>query len=284
MQPAAPMEGPEPGPESEQGPEPEGMAPTPSGDQCLMGTGDFSGDGPYRVGMMDLEIGSQGGYTVFYPMPMQEGCHPVVAWGNGTGVTGSGTYAFFQQHAASWGIVVVASHNSNTGSGDFHVAALDWALEQNEDSGSMFHGKLNGRAGTSGHSQGGMGANAGARHRAVEAVGNVQGAFGFGPADKAFLCLTGTEDIATEGCRGAVNGSRAPALYANWDGGDHVGTPTVGGFIARDPGTMQYRRLYTGWFRCFLGDDSNACSMFMGGDSCPVCNESGWASIFAKNY
>jgi hypothetical protein len=254
------------------------------GTSCLKGSGNFTANGPYRVKMRDVTIGSQGQYTIFSPDPLEASCkHPIVAWGNGTAVTGSDIYAFYNDHAASYGIVVIASHNDNVGTGEFHKAGLDYLLKENMTQGSEFFGKLSTKAGVSGHSQGGAGANAAASHPNVEAIGNVQGAFGSAPRGAAFLCLTGTEDIATEGCKTAVNSSTSPALYANWQGGDHVGTATLLGFITGDPGTKQYQRLYTGWFRCFLADDSGACAMFKGGTSCPVCNDQGWAEIFSKN-
>jgi hypothetical protein len=255
----------------------------PTGTSCLKGAGNFTANGPYRVKTRDVTIGSQGAYTIFSPDPLEASCkHPIVAWGNGTAVTGSEVYAFYNEHAASYGIVVIASHNDNVGSGEFHKAGLDYLLMQNMTQGSEFFGKLSTKAGTSGHSQGGMGANVAASHPNVEAIGNVQGAFGSAPRGAAFLCLTGTADIATEGCKTAVNGATSPALYANWEGGDHFSTATLGGFILGDPGTKQYMRLYTAWFRCFLADDSVACDMFKGGMSCPVCKDQGWAEIFAK--
>jgi hypothetical protein len=258
--------------------------PVPTGTTCLKGSGNFLANGPYRVKKKDVTIGSQGPYTIFSPDPLETSCkHPVVAWGNGTAVTGSDTYGFYQEHAASYGIVVIASHNDSVGSGAFHKAGLDYMLMQNTTQGSEFFGKLSEKMGVSGHSQGGMGANSAASHPNVEAIGNVQGAFGSAPRGAAFLCLTGTEDIATEGCKTAVNSSTSPALYANWQGGDHTGTATLLGFITGDAGTKQYMRLYTSWFRCFLGDDSTACAMFKGGAACPVCKDMGWAEIFAKN-
>ena len=181
-------------------------------------------------------------------------------------------------------MVVIASHNDQVGSGEFHKAGLDYLLAENDNASSMFHGKLSTRAGTSGHSQGGMGANAGASHPNVEAIVNVQGAFGVAPTGKAFLCLTGTDDLNPAGCKSSVDGSSAPAMHANWEGGDHLGTATVGGFLGGDLGTKQYMRLYSAWFRCFLSDDANACAMFMGGESCPVCGDTGWAEIYANNY
>jgi len=179
---------------------------------------------------------------------------------------------------------VIAAHNDNVGSGAFHKAGLDYMYAENKAESSEFFGKLSPRAGTSGHSQGGGGANAAASHPNVQAIGNVQGAFGVAPPGKAFLCLTGTEDIATASCKTSVNGTSSPALYANWQGGTHTGTATLLGFVTGEAGTKQYMRLYTAWFRCFLADDSKACALFAGGASCPVCKEQGWAEIFAKNY
>jgi hypothetical protein len=118
----------------------------------------------------------------------------------------------------------------------------------------------------------------------VEAEVNVQGAFGSAPPGVAFLCLTGTEDIAIAGCRNSVNGTSMPALYANWQGGTHTGTATLGGFISGDQGSLQYRRLNSAWFRCFLADDAGACSLFEGGASCTVCTDPGWAEIEMRNY
>ncbi|MGD8860357.1 MAG: hypothetical protein PVI30_10115 [Myxococcales bacterium] len=258
--------------------------PPPTGSGCLQpGGGDYLQAGPYTVATVDVSIGSSGMYTIFYPQPFEEGCgHPIVAWGNGTGVTGSGTYAFYNEHAASWGVVVVASHESDVGSGEFHRAGLDYLLAENENPESMFYQRLSPRAGTSGHSQGGMGANAGASHPNVEAEVNVQGAFGGAPAGVSLLCLTGTMDLNPAGCASATAGTSEPAMYANWDGGDHFGTATLAGFIGGDAGSLQYMRLYAAWFRCFLADDSAACALFQ--SPCQVCGDPGWAEIEMYNY
>jgi hypothetical protein len=262
------------------------MPPPPAGPSCLDGSGDFVAKGPYTVERMDVsDIAGTGPYTIFFPQPFDTDCqHPIVAWGNGTGVTGPDVYAFYNDHAASWGIVVIASHNSNVGSGDFHKAGLDYLIAQNADSSSVFFGKLSARAGTSGHSQGGMGANAGASHMSVEAEVNVQGAFGRAPAGVAFLCLTGTADINPNGCKTSVDGAAAPAMHANYEGATHTGTATVGGFLGGDQGSIQYMRLYSAWFRCFLADDQGACDLFEGGASCQVCGDPGWAEIYTKNF
>jgi hypothetical protein len=41
-------------------------------------------------------------------------------------------------------------------------------------------------------------------------------------------------------------------------------------------------RLYSAWFRCFLADDAQACSLFS--SPCAVCSDPGWAQIQVYNY
>jgi len=262
--------------------------PTPHGDStCLQaGNGDYTNPGPYQVGMMDVDLGmvdpgqGTGMYTIFYPMPLEQSClHPIVAWGNGTGVTGSDVYAFLNQNAASWGIVVAAAQDSNTGSGLFHKAGLDWLLKQNEDAGSMFFHKLSTRAGVSGHSQGGIGANAGSSHPNVETAA-IEGMSMVATSKVSVLVLTGTMDIVMN-VEASVPSAQGPMFVANWEGGDHFTTETLGGYIAGDKGSLQFQRLYAAWFRCFLADDAVACAKFGGGtpSNCGICKDPGWHAL-----
>jgi len=180
------------------------VAATPHmGNTCLKpGTGDYEKAGPYQVmtkSGVDLAVieglpdAGPTTYTIFYPQPFETSCpHPVVAWGNGTGVTGSSVYAFFNNNAASWGIVVIASDNSNVGSGSYHKAAIDYMAKQNADPSSMFYQKLSTRVGTSGHSQGGIGATQGANLIGSSCEAEVCVAGGGVPAKtNTFICLTG---------------------------------------------------------------------------------------------
>jgi hypothetical protein len=265
------------------------VAPPRAG--CLnAGSGDYASAGPYRVATEVVELGSDiapnqatGQFTIFYPQPFETDCpHPIVAWGNGTGVTGPAVYEFFNRNAASWGIVVIAAHDSNTGSGNYHRAGIDYLLEANTSAESVFFGKLSDRAGVSGHSQGGFGASLAVSHPNVRAFVPI-GASGRPLATTPFLCLTGTEDIAPDACRSAVETAPGPAMAAIWDGGDHVTTETLAGFIRGDLGTIQMMRLYAAWFRCFLADDAVACGLFEGGDSCGICSDSGWSELVTNN-
>lgn len=257
-------------------------APASSG-TCLRGEGDFEGSGPYAVQTRTVTLPSFGDYTLYYPDPLDEDClHPLVAWGNGFSVSGGTAYARFNEAAASWGIVVIVSHYSDISinEGNHHRAGIDYLLEQNEEPSSEFFGRLSGRAGVAGHSMGGAGSERAAPHPNVEAIVNMQGTMGDRVPEKPFLCLTGTDDNgAMDGCRLAVDAMTAPAMYANWEGADHISTTLAGG-----TGSDQYARLYSAWMRCFLADDDAACALFRGGESCPICQEPGWAEIYAHNY
>src|SRR5690349_14665683 len=91
-----------------------------TGTTCLRGSGDYTTAGPYTVATTTVDLASSPElagasspttYTIFYPTAMDDGCHPIIAWGNGTGVNGAPVYAFYQNNAASWGMVVIASDN-----------------------------------------------------------------------------------------------------------------------------------------------------------------------------
>jgi hypothetical protein len=265
---------------------------TPRGSAtCLQpGNGKFDEPGPYKVAQQDVDLGmiepsqATGMATIFYPNPLEANCpHPIVAWGNGTAVDGSDVYAFFNSNAAAWGMVVIASHESNTGSGKHLQAGIDYLLKQNQDASSPFYKKLSTRAGTGGHSQGGMGATVASAHPNVEALVSVAG--GGLPGKKvATLCLTGTEDLAEASCVAEYQGAPGPAFLADWQGGDHVSTETLLGYITGDAGSRQMQRLYAAWFRCFLADDKVACALFQGApSSCGLCKDNGWSKLESRN-
>jgi hypothetical protein len=217
---------------------------------------------------------------------MEANCpHPVIAWGNGTGVTGSQVYGFFNNNAASWGMVVIASDNSNVGSGAYHKAGIDYMLAQNTTSGSPFSEKLSTRTGVSGHSQGAIGATAASSSASgVEALVQVEG-IGTPKPGIAFLALSGTADttVGTGPPTQSYMAATGPSMLAIYTGADHTTTPTLGGYVQNNPGTIQFMRFYTAWFRCFLADDATACAMFKGGQSCGVCKDPNWATLNTKN-
>jgi len=282
---------------------PEVVVPVaPPGKNCLKpGNGTYMSPGPYTVATEDVDLGMisstqhTGKFTIYYPSPFEASCpHPIVAWGNGTGVTDSNfTYDFLNRAVATWGMVVAASSEDNTGSGLFHKAGIDYLLKQNMDMTSKYFGKLSTRAGVSGHSQGGLGAGLGAAHPNVVAL-VVEGMTFTWTMKVPGLTLTGTNDIV-QGAAAGVTAATGPDFVAVWDGGNHVGTETVLGYLGLDTtsmdatgsqkGSIQFQRLMSAWFRCFLASDEVACKLFQGGTptGCGICKDPGWSQLASKN-
>ena len=266
---------------------------------CLQaGSGDYSKTGPYAVSTMSVDLATTGEVdagpttaTIFYPTTLEANCpHPIAAWGNGTGVTGSTVYGFFNNNVASWGIVVIAADNSNVAAQPYLQAGIDYLLAQNKDSSSVFYGKLGTKAGVAGHSQGGFAATTATQQANVVSEVCVEGG-GVPKQGVSTLCLTGNQSTSVNAIN-AVNadviqmtypGTTGPGFLADWDGGDHLTTPTESGWVMQDPGTIQFVRLMTAWYRCFLASDNTACALFKGGSSCGICKDPGWAQLESKN-
>jgi hypothetical protein len=266
----------------------------------MAGSGDYSKPGPYAVSTMSVDLATTGEVdagpttaTIFYPTTLEANCpHPIAAWGNGTGVTGSTVYGFFNNNVASWGIVVIASDNSNVADQPYLQAGIDYLLAQNKKSGSPFYGKLGTKAGVAGHSQGGFAATQATQQANVVSEVCVEGG-GVPKQGVSTLCLTGNQSTSVNAIN-AVNadviemtypGTTGPGFLADWDGGDHVTTETLAGYVAGQEGTHQFMHLYAAWFRCFLADDQTACKLFKGGtpSGCGICTDPGWAILQSRN-
>lgn len=98
-------------------------------------------------------------FDVWYPANLGAGGmrHPIITWGNGTNAVPS-QYAHLLEHLASWGFVVVATANRNTGTGADITGAARHLIDAAADPSSVFHDRLNTAAvGAMGHSQGATG-------------------------------------------------------------------------------------------------------------------------------
>ncbi|HYL86719.1 MAG TPA: hypothetical protein VE263_21010, partial [Candidatus Angelobacter sp.] len=122
----------------------------------------YYANGPYAV---TVAPGSQccdsagNKFDLYYPStltPPPAG-FPILTWGNGTNSLSS-HYAYFLKHMASWGFVVIATQDLNTGVGTTILDAAKFMILQNSSPG-LFQNKLNiGQVGAFGHSQGATGA------------------------------------------------------------------------------------------------------------------------------
>ncbi|MDT7753594.1 MAG: hypothetical protein QOD96_7256 [Pseudonocardiales bacterium] len=132
-------------------------APTLPIEQKYFAHGPWAVTSTTAVGCCDSS-GSK--FDVWYPADLgRSGTrHAVITWGNGTFNVPS-QYAYLLAHLASWGFVVVATEDSNTGSGQQILDAAHWLVRQDSRPSSPFYHRLaTARVGAIGHSQGAAGA------------------------------------------------------------------------------------------------------------------------------
>jgi hypothetical protein len=189
--------------------------------QVPSGPADPGKRGPFTVST-ENNVGPGGAFTLVRPNELGQGgitLHPVITWGNGTGTMPS-TYSFLLTHLASHGFVVIASNNTNVGSGQEMLQGVDWVLQQNMDASSKLYQKIDpAQIGATGHSQGGLGTLAAGADPRIKATAPIEGAIGFGGFGGSglhgpILLLAGGMDttIQPDGVRSYYNGvSDVPA-------------------------------------------------------------------------
>ena len=242
-------------------------APPSSTNNCLRGGSSVKGKGPYSV----ASTREFSGYTVFYPREMQsENCKfPWIVWGNGTTQRGIGYYGGWDQHLASWGIVVIHSH-ADGGGGLSGAGPMKGGVDvaKRLASGSM-RGKLTEKGGVAGHSQGGIGAHVTAAARQeIAAVVDLQGG-GMARHSKPSLLLTGSRDFMKSSVNSAYGMLQGPALYYSYSGSDHIMAPNS---------NVNYRASAAQFFRWALANDQAAKKSFV---DCVFCQG---ADVKAKNF
>jgi hypothetical protein len=123
----------------------------------------YYANGPWAV---TVSIGSNccdsagNKFDLYYPTNLTPGLggFPILTWGNGTN-SPSTNYSYFLKHMASWGFVVIATQDQNTGVGQTILDAANFMISQNAVPGGTFQNKLNvNQVGALGHSQGATGA------------------------------------------------------------------------------------------------------------------------------
>jgi hypothetical protein len=123
----------------------------------------YYGAGPWAVTVaIGAECCDSSGdrFDLYYPTNLGMGGlhHPILTWGNGTNSL-SGNYTFFLKHMASWGFVIIAPQDKNTGPGQTMLDGVNFLIAANSNPASIFFHKLDvSQVGSFGHSQGAGGA------------------------------------------------------------------------------------------------------------------------------
>ena len=229
--------------------------------------------GPSAVAVEALDAG----HTVYRPADLgAEGTlHPVIVWGNGTGVPPQ-LYDGLLRHWASHGFVVAAANTPNAGSGQEMLAGAATLISENDRQGSRYHQRIDvAHIGASGHSQGGGGAIVAGADPRISAVvpiepgpqGNVTALHG------PMLILGGQFDTIVAPPLLVIpryqQADQIVAVYGELAGATHA-TP------AGDGGG--FRGVSTAWFRFWLSDDTAAAPTFFGA-SCALCSDPAWSDV-----
>ena len=230
-------------------------------------------------GQFTVQTMSVSGFTLFLPVGRPAGS-PVLTWGNGTGASPS-TYSGLLNQWASYGIIVVASTSSSTGTGSQMVQGITVAQGSSIGGGNFVC--------TSGHSQGGSGTVNAARDSRVDCTLPIQldntftaTSDGRDISGKPSLILCGSSDSLAP-CGGATstrngneifNQSSGPVALVVRTGANH--------FEPTGSGVNDFTGISTAWLVGQAFGNADARALFFG-SSPQILQVSGWTGERFKN-
>lgn len=216
--------------------------------------------------------GPGGAYTIFHPEEAApDGTpNPIVSWGNGA-MTSPSMYPEYLPHFASHGFFVIAANTSMV-SGEDIADGIDWAIEQNRDSGSDYYQKLDeNNICAMGYSMGSLGTFDIADDPRLTTTVHISGGARGDSSVKnlrqmtAFFC---DENETSPNCDPDFEIAPVPVFYGIFLGTDHVGT-------MREPWSVRVAGATVGWLRWRLMADESQKDLFVG-DDCGLCTNSDW--------
>ncbi len=122
----------------------------------------YAGLGNYEISskIVKSEDKTIGNIRIWYPSEMEnkQAKYPLIVVTNASNMAALNYEPYFER-LASWGFVVVGNDDRQAGTGISTSQTLDYILEQNQNSDSVFYGKIDTQnIGITGYSQGGAGA------------------------------------------------------------------------------------------------------------------------------
>ena len=220
------------------------------------------------------------GQIVFYPSNIKEASttYPIIAFANGTGFS----YDIYEKlliELAKGGYVVIANTETMSGDGTAQLASVDFLINQNKDSSSIFYKKLNtDKIGLAGHSQGGRSAvNAAAKDPRIDCVVSFAGSNYVEEAEKLStptFFIGGSADmivLASQWVVPAFESCKGPAVYACKKSAVHTRCCT---------NPTEYSEYAIAWFDAWLKNDAKALSKFKDGEK--LSQDSAWQDFKCK--
>ena len=226
---------------------------------------------------------TDGNKTIIYPLALESSqkTYPVISWANGTGADVS-LYTNLLTLLAEGGYIVVADKDPMTADGTSQIDSINYIINKNSDSSSIFYNKVDTYAiGVCGHSQGGRSCiNAAQKDSRIRCIVSIAGS-SYTDEVKGLttpcLFLTGTSDmvvVSSQWCKPAYNEAIGRAAYASLKGGVHTTCTNLG--------SPQKISGYTlDWFDAYLKNDDNAKQVFYNGGK--LATDSAWQDFQNKN-
>lgn len=247
---------------------------------------DYSALGPYDT-TSQANTGPDGTYTVVRPEALGEDgfLHAPITFGPGTGMQVSQMMGLLERFA-SHGFVVIGRQLEG-GPGDpvtrmRMTAGLDWIIEQNSTSGSVFEGMIDvDHAVAMGYSVGGTGAVEIGGHEAIATVVSIHGHGAEGDLHAPLLLIGGTDDVMGDGLSWLAptyEASQVQTFFGTVIGADHG---YIQGTVGGVPGGVETPAMIA-WMRYWIYNDQEAKAYFEG-DDCVMCDDP-WTNPQRKNW
>lgn len=228
-----------------------------------------------------IETITDGNKTIIYPLALKSSqkSYPVISWANGTGCP-TQLYTKLLEAIANGGYIVIADSTVMSGNGSAQIDSINYMLNKNADSSSVFYNKVDTAAiGVCGQSQGGRSCiNAAQKDSRIRCVVSIAGA---SSADEArglttpCFFITGTNDHVVEAsqwCQPSYDAVSGRAAYASLDGGTHLSFST---------NTNQIAEYTLDWFDAYLKNDDSAKAVFYDGGK--LSTDTAWRDFRSKN-
>jgi dienelactone hydrolase len=249
-------------------------------------TRDYSAPGPFAT-ISESQTGPDGTYTIVRPETLgKDGFkHAPIIFGPGIGGSMDSMMNLLQR-IASHGFVIIGRQIDggprNPENNRRMTAGLDWLIEQNSTSGSIFANKLDvERAASMGYSVGGTGAVDIGGHKAIITVVSIHGHSAEAELHGTLLLLGGTNDIMRDGqswLAPTYAASKVPTFFSLVKDANH-------GYPARVVDGVQSgveAPAMIAWLRYWIYDDQGAKQYFFG-DDCVMCKEP-WTNTQRKHW